>query len=331
MSVFSNIKLVYSKAFRLFLTLFLLSNVSISNAQTESERVNGELISADFPFQSRYVEVLGSKIHYVDEGEGEVVMFIHGNPTSSYLWRNVIPHISKSYRTIAIDLIGMGKSDKPDLDYTYLDHRRYVNAFIEALALEDITFVIHDWGSVIGMDYAMNHESNTKGVAFMEALLPPRFPAAEEPSAESIFGQFRGEGSGEKLVLDDNFFVEQMLPGAVIRTLSEEEMNIYREPYLDRDARKPTLLWPRELPMGGNPASTTVIITDIGQWMKTTEVPMLFFYAQGQSGTADYYVNNLNNIETYYIGVARHYLQEDHPESIGRAIHDWRRRIDYRN
>jgi len=297
-------------------------------AQPTASRINGESISADFPYESRYVEVLGSRMHYVDEGEGEVVVFIHGNPTSSYLWRNVIPHVAKSYRAIAIDLIGMGKSDKPDIDYTYLDHRKYVNAFIEKLNLQHITFVIHDWGSVLGFDYAMQHEDNVAGIAFMEALVPPSLPFASEPAPESPFGLMRTAGVGEKMILEDNYFVEQMIPGAVIRTLEPAEMEAYRAPYPDPASRKPTLMWPRELPMAGNPVVNQEIILNIGQWMKTTDIPMLYFYATGRDTTASYYVENLHNIETLFLGAGRHYLQEDHPESIGRAVHDWRRRLD---
>jgi haloalkane dehalogenase len=300
---------------------------AVARPEAAALRINGELISPDFPYASHFVEVLGSKMHYVDEGKGEVVLFIHGNPTSSYLWRNVIPHVAKGYRTIAIDLIGMGKSDKPDIAYTYLDHRRYLDGFIAALGLKNITFVGHDWGSVLATDYAMRHENNVKGVALMEALLPPVFPARAAPPPQRIFGQFRS-AEGERLIYDENYFVENMIPGAVVRTLSEAEMNVYREPYRERASRKPTLMWPRELPMGGEPAANAKIISNIGEWMKATHLPVLYFWTQGQGSTADYYVQNVHNIETVYLGVGRHYVQEDHPESIGRAVCDWRRRLD---
>ena len=310
-----------------FSTLLLLTLPLLSQAQpANTNRINGELISAEFPYESNFLEVLGSRMHYIDEGEGETVLFIHGNPTSSYLWRNVIPHVAKSYRAIAIDLIGMGKSDKPDIDYTYLDHRDYVFALIEALELENITFVIHDWGSVLGFDYAMQHSDNVAGIAFMEALVPPSLPFPAEPSPQSIFGQFRSE-AGDKLIYEDNYFVEQMIPGAVVRELREEEMNAYRQPYLEPASRKPTLLWPRELPMAGSPAANNEIILAIGDWMKVTSIPMLYFYGAGRDGTAEYYVENLRQVETHFAGRVQHYLQEDKPETIGRAIHDWRRRI----
>jgi haloalkane dehalogenase len=287
--------------------------------------VAGETISSEFPFDSRFVRVLGSRMHYVDEGQGAIVMLIHGNPTSSYLWRNVIPHIAKHNRVIAIDLIGMGRSDKPQIAYTYLDHRRYVDGFIDALGLKDITFVLHDWGSVLGTDYAMRHPGNVRGIALMEALLPPRFPAREAVPPQSVFGRLRA-AEGEKLIYEDNYFVETMIPGAVVRKLSEAEMNAYRQPYLEPASRKPTLQWPRELPMGGEPAVNATLISSIGEWLKTADLPVLFFWTQGQEPVADYYVRNLSHVETHYLGVGRHYVQEDHPESIGRAVADWRRR-----
>lgn len=289
-------------------------------------------ISAEFPFESKYVEVLGARIHYIEEGEGDPVLFIHGNPTSSYLWRNVIPYVAADHRAIAIDLIGMGKSDKPEIAYTYLDHRRYVDGFIEALGLTEITFVIHDWGTVLGFDYAMRNEEYVRAIAFLEPLLPPRFPIANEPSADSIFGQFRTAGVGERLIYEEHYFVEQMLPGGVIRQLTEEEMERYREPYREEGTRKPVLQWPRELPMGGVPAANAEIISAIGEWMRQTDMPMLYFWAKpGPNSTLDggaYYVENVPNIESVFLGVGGHYLQEDHPEKIGRSVDDWLRRIE---
>jgi haloalkane dehalogenase len=304
-------------------------------AAQQDNLINGEIISADFPYQSRYVEVLGSLMHYVDEGEGDPILFIHGNPTSSYLYRNIIPHVTDNYRAIAIDLIGMGKSDKPDIGYTYLDHRRYVNAFIEELGLENITFVIQDWGSVLGFDYAMNNEDNTKGLAFMEAIIPPASPAANEPATESMFGQFRAIGPGEELIMEQNMFVEQVLPGGMVRELTQEEHDYYRQPYLDPASRLPTLQWPRELAMGGTPAANVEVITNIGEWMQETDMPMLHFWARpgalNREATADYFVENVKNIQSVFLGAGRHYLQEDHPEMIGRSVNDWLRRMDKEN
>ena len=285
-------------------------------------------ISADFPYESRYVEVLGSRMHYVDEGRGDPVLFLHGNPTSSYLWRNVIPYVTSDHRAIAVDLIGMGKSDKPDLAYTYQDHKRYLDAFIEALDLRDITLVIHDWGSVLGFDYAVGHESNVVGIAFMEAIIPPSFPRTE-PMGGAL-GRFRTE-AGEALILDQNQFVEGILPGSVARGLTEEEMAYYRAPYTTRESRLPTLQWPRELPAAGEPARNVAVVNRVGSWMQETDIPMLFFWARpgalNNEAFASAMVERVRNIQTAFVGEGRHYIQEDQPEMIGRTLSDWRRRI----
>ena len=174
-------------------------------------------ISAAFPFESEYVDVLGSRMHYVEEGDGDPILFLHGNPTSSYLWRNVIPHVSPIGRCIAPDLIGMVKSDKPDLDYGFFDHFRYVDAFIEALGLRDITLVIHDWGSALGFHYARRHESNVKGIAFMEAIVWPVTWDEWPEQARQMFKAFRTPGVGEQMIMEQSMFVEAVLPGAVLR------------------------------------------------------------------------------------------------------------------
>jgi haloalkane dehalogenase len=226
----------------------------------------------------------------------------------------------------------MGKSDKPDLEYTYQDHKRYVDGLIAALDLRELTFVIHDWGTVLGFDYARQHEENVVGIAFMEALVPPRFPSPNEPAAESVFGRFRTPGVGEQMVLEENYFVERMLPGGVVRTLTDEEMARYREPYPTPDSRKPTLMWPRELPMGGRPARNVEVVTAIGEWMTRTDIPMLHIWGRQGPGATDAVaaemVRRVPRLQSTFVGTARHYLQEDHPELIGRAIADWRRRIE---
>lgn len=291
----------------------------------------GTEISADFPYESRYAAVLGSRMHYVDEGEGEPILFIHGNPTSSYLWRNVIPHVTDGYRAVAVDLIGMGKSDKPDLDYTYQDHKRYLDGFIEALELENVTFVVHDWGSTLGFHWAMEHEDEVAGIAFMEAIVPPAFPS-EEPIGPPL-AAYRTE-EGEELILEQNQFVERILPGAVVRDLTEEEMERYREPYPTPESRLPTLQWPRELPAAGEPARNAEVVRRIGRWMRETEVPMLYFWARpgaiNDESFAEAMVERVENIQVQFVGEGIHYIQEDRPEVIGRTLADWRRRIDGR-
>ena len=315
---------------KLFLLLLLSALPACAQAPAVPP-VSPQQISAAFPYESKYVDVLGSRMHYIDVGKGEPILFLHGNPTSSYLWRNVIPYVQDHYRAIAVDLIGMGKSDKPDIAYTYQDHKRYIEAFIAKLDLRDVTLVVHDWGSVLGFDYAMHHESNVRGIAFMEALVPPAFPAANPPAPDSTFGRFRTPGVGEKLVLEENVFVERNLPGGVIRILSKEEMDYYRAPYPTPASRKPTLVWPRELPMGGEPARNVQAISQIGEWMRTTKMPMLHLWARPGAlmpeRVANELVTRVKNLQSTFIGAARHYVQEDQPEAIGRTVADWRRRL----
>lgn len=314
----------FASACTILLTVLPLVAPATAAAQEPAQSA----IPAAFPYESRYIEVLGSRMHYIDEGEGDPILFIHGNPTSSYLWRNIIPFVTDGYRAIAVDLIGMGRSDQPDIDYTYQDHARYVNAFIEALELTDLTLVIHDWGSVLGFDYARSHEENVVGIAFMEAIIPPRYPSPN-PIGGAL-GRFRTP-EGEDLILQQNQFVEQILPGSVARGLTEEEMQHYRAPYPTPRSRRPTLQWPRELPAAGEPARNVEVVTAIGDWMQNTQIPMLHLWARpgalNPESVADALVERVPKLQSTFIGVGRHYVQEDQPEMIGRAIADWRRRI----
>lgn len=286
-----------------------------------------EAISADFPFASRYVEVPGSKMHYIDEGQGDPILFLHGNPTSAYLWRNIIPYVTDRGRAIAPDLIGMGRSDKPDLDYRFVDHARYVDAFIEKLGLRNITLVIHDWGSALGFYYAMRHEANVKGLAFMEAIIRP-FTWAEFPDASRrMFQGFRTPEVGWDLAVNKNYFVERVLPASVVRKLTDEEMAAYREPFRDPASRKPVWRWPNEIPIDGEPPDVHQIATEYSDWLTRTELPKLFFYAQpgalNREDTVAWCRDNLPNLTLVDIGPGSHFVQEDNPRAIGRALRDW--------
>lgn len=287
-------------------------------------------ISADFPFESRYIEVLGSTMHYVEEGEGDPILFLHGNPTSSYLWRNIIPHVSDQGRAIALDLIGMGKSDKPDIDYTFQDHIRYVEAFIRALDLKNITLVIHDWGSGIGLNYAAHNADNVVGIAMMEAMVAGAFPRDFLPAEGSFFYNLRHPEIGPRLIYDENFFVELALPGGVWRGLSEAEMEHYRAPYIERDARKPTYVWPQEVPFADGPARNAEAMESYMAWLTGSDVPVLLFYVSPGAiispATAETLAGSLRNIETRFLGPGSHFIQEDYPHQIGQGIADWRRR-----
>ena len=290
-------------------------------------------ISAEFPYESRYVTVLDSQMHYIDEGSGDVVLFIHGNPTSSYLWRNIIPHVSDDARVIAVDLIGMGKSDKPDIDYSYDDHYRYLTGFINELDLKNITLVIHDWGSGLGFNYAANNPENIKGIAFMEALLMPMPGYDAMPSSEiaETFQNFRTPGIGEELIMNQNVFIEQMLPGMITRELTEEEMDNYRQPYPTPESRKPIWKWPNEVPIGGEPKHTHNIVTSYNQWLQTTDTPMLMLYATpgalGNEMAVQWAESNISNLKTVHIGEGFHFIQEDNPDAIGKAISEWYQEI----
>ncbi len=286
-------------------------------------------ISAAFPFESKFIEVEGSNIHYVEEGTGDPILFLHGNPTSSYLWRNIIPYAAEVGRAIAPDLIGMGKSDKPDIEYRFFDHVRYIEGFIEQLGLQNITFVIHDWGSGIGFHYASRHEANTKGLAFMEAILPMQSWDAFPDGARELFKSFRTKDVGEDLLINKNVFVENVLPGSIVRTLTDEEMDRYREPYKEEAARKPVWRWPNELPIEGEPADVWEAAVAYHEWLQRTEVPKILFHATPGAITPAAAVasmkSTMKNFETVDIGAGVHFVQEDNPHKIGRELAQWYR------
>ncbi|QFT30165.1 Haloalkane dehalogenase [Labrenzia sp. THAF82] len=311
-----------------------------ANAQTASSRPTGSApygieIASDFPFAKKQLGIKGSHISYVDEGSGQPVVFLHGNPTSSYLWRNVIPYMPEGYRAIAPDLIGMGDSGKPDIDYGFADHAAYLDAFLTDLDLNDVVLVVHDWGSALGMRYARLHPERVSALVLMEAIVPPAMPAPSyEAMPEQIADFFRlmNSDEGARLVLQENFFVEVTLPEfGVIRKLGQEEMDHYREPFPTPDSRKPVLAWPRQVPIGGNPADVAKEVTLNGEWLFTTDIPKLLFYAEPGAITpkavAEYMALNASNLEVRFVGAGTHFLQEEHPHQIGQGIADWLRRL----
>ncbi len=318
---------------RLALAAWLLPAALVASAQ-EAPDPRAGVFSSDFPYESRYVEVEDQRLHYIDKGQGQIFVFLHGNPTSSYLWRNVMPYIEPIGRVVAVDNIGFGKSAKPDLDYTFQTHYRYIEAFIETLELEDIILVIHDWGSVLGLEYARSHPENVKGVVFMEAIIPPSFPMADLTQLggeEGMFAQFRTAEAGKELVITQNVFIEQILGnGTLTRSMSETEKNAYRAPFVDPATRFPIYVWPNELPIAGQPMRNVEVVNAVGAWLKTSETPKLLQYASPGAivppAAADWMANNYRNIETQFVGYGAHFIQEDNPESIGRGIVDWYRR-----
>ncbi len=319
-------------------------NVSQANeaqaneAQTNEAPANSSYkaaeFSTEFPYESKFIKVRGSKMHYIDEREGDTFLFLHGNPTSSYLWRNVMPHVKPHGRIVAVDNIGFGKSDKPDVDYTLQTHIEYTNAFIHELGLKNVILVVHDWGSALGLNYAATHSRNVKGVVMMEALIPPMFPADSVdifgPSA-GFFNQLRNPETGRELIINQNIFIEQMIGNASLtRSMPKEALDVYREPFLDASAREPIYVWPQELPIEGAPARNVMVVERYAHWLKKSRTPKLLQYVSPGAlvtpDRADWAAKNFRNIETQFVGYGTHFIQEDNPQAIGRGIVDWHRR-----
>ncbi|MCY4121398.1 MAG: haloalkane dehalogenase [Acidobacteria bacterium] len=285
------------------------------------------LISPAMPYESTFVEVEGSRIHYVEEGSGDPILFIHGNPTSCYLWRNVMPHLASDARCLALDLIGMGRSDKPALDYRLVDHARYVDGFIAALGLERLTLVLHDWGSALGFHYARRHEENVRGIAFMEAIVRPLTWDEWPRTVRGLFQQFRTPEIGWDLVVNRNAFVEQVLPGAVMRKLSDAEMARYREPFADPATRRPVWRWPNEIPVDGKPADVTALVREYSAWLGASSVSKLLLHARPgailRKDLVTWCRDHMRNLTAVDIGPGLHFVQEDRPHEIGGAIRAW--------
>ncbi len=278
-------------------------------------------ISALDTRERKRIDVLDSEMAYVDVGSGDSVVFLHGNPTSSYLWRNIISHLEGSARCLAPDLIGMGESGRPGGEYRLEQHQRYLDAWFEAMDLGDnVTLVIHDWGSVLGSFWAMRHAERIKAICFMEPIWREMFGFGSE-----LFEKFRTEGVGEELVLTNNVFVEQIL-GNVRGGLDEETLNRYRAPYLETgEGRRPTLTWPRELPLDGEPADTVRVCTEVGDWMASNELPKLFINSQPGAiivGPREEFIRSFKN-QTEVEVEGTHFVQEESPNAIGTALSEW--------
>ena len=232
-----------------------------------------EAISADFPFESRYASVEGVRLHHIDEGTGPPVLFLHGSPTWSYIWRNIIPHLSSRFRCVALDLVGMGMSEKPGVAYRFFDHARYVEGFIASLGLRGVTLVMHDWGSKVGLHYARQNESNVRAVALLGSMFMPIASWNDIPDDfRETLRAWRGD-AGWDLIVKGNVFFEKVLPGGVVRTLTDEELRRYRAPYLDEAARRVLWQWPRDIPIEGEPADTAAAMTAVNDWLAATRTP----------------------------------------------------------
>lgn len=290
------------------------------------------MISAKFPFEKKRKKILGHEMAYVEVGKGDPIVLLHGNPTSSYLWRNVLPHLQPLGRCIAPDLIGMGDSDKlPNSgpgSYRFVEHRRYLDALLEALNVrERVTLVIHDWGSALGFDWANRHRNAVKSIAYMEAIVRPQGWDHWDVMNMRPFLQALRSEAGEKMVLQENFFIEKIVPGAVLRALTPEEMNEYRRPFAEPgEGRRPTLTWPREIPIEGDPADTAAIVAAYAEWLASSDVPKLFMKAEpgallGSGVNLDTVRKWPAQSEVTVQGV--HFIQEDSPDEIGEAIANW--------
>lgn len=284
-----------------------------------------------------FCEVHGKKMAYVDVGDGKPVVFLHGNPTSSYIWRNVIPHVAPYARCIAPDLIGMGDSEKLEEGgadrYSFVEHRRFLDSFLESVdAAHEVVMVAQDWGGALAMDWARRHARDIRGIAYMETMVRTRTWDEMDPIVRATFEQLRSS-EGEEMVLRDNVFIEKLLPARILRELTEAEMNVYRRPYLRAgDDRLPTLTFPREIPIDGKPELVAQVVSDYSRWMAEADVPKLFINGEPGGvlvgGMRDL-CRTWNNQEEVTVR-GSHFLQEDSPHEIGIAIAEWLRKLPWR-
>ena len=281
-------------------------------------------------YTKKTARVKGYDMRYIEVGEGEPILFLHGNPTSSYLWRDIIPHCESLGRCIAPDLIGMGDSQKlspsgPD-SYRFIEHRDYLDALLEQLGVDDnVTLVLHDWGSALGFDWANRHRASMKGIVYMEAIVKTIKWEEWPRSMKPIFEGFRSP-AGDAMVLDNNVFIEQVLPASIIRKLSDEEMAEYRRPFLNPgEDRRPTLTWPRQIPIDGEPADVAAIVDSYSQWLSQSDLPKLFINAEPgailRGPARDFCRTWPNQSEVTVDGI--HFIQEDSADDIGQAIVKW--------
>ena len=290
------------------------------------------MISSDERYAKKFAEVNGSRMAYVEAGSGDPIIFLHGNPTSSYLWRNVMPHLEGLGRCIAPDLIGMGDSDKlpdsgPD-SYRLTDHIEYLGGLLDSLGVsQNVLFVAHDWGGPLAFDWLRSHAGAAKGVAYMETIVKPMSWDGWPDQARQLFQAFRSP-AGEEIVLEKNTFVERVLPGSILRDLGEAEMAVYRRPYTEPgESRRPTLTWPRQLPIDGEPAEVVDIVRANDAFMTASQMPKLLI--TGDPGAIllgplrDHCLALPNSSEVTVAG--NHFIQEDSPDEIGQAVADWMR------
>ena len=289
--------------------------------------MTSETISSQDEYPRQRINSRGIEIAYVDTGKGDPIVFLHGNPTSSYLWRNIIPHAASLGRCLAPDLMGMGESGgSPDGSYRFSDHSTLLDQWFEDMDLtSNITLVVHDWGSALGFHWAKRHPERVKGIIYMEAIVRPVTWEEWPDAARQVFQGFRSP-AGEDMVLEKNIFVERVLPGSIFRALSAAEMEIYRKPYQEvGESRRPTLTWPREIPIDGEPAYMVQLVDEYAEWLSNSQIPKLFVNAEPGAiltGPQREFCRTWpNQREVTVKGI--HFIQEDSPHEIGRAIADW--------
>ncbi|MGF7239340.1 MAG: haloalkane dehalogenase [Frankia sp.] len=275
------------------------------------------------------IRVLDSSIHYHDSGVGQPLVFLHGNPASSHLWRNVMPRVGGG-RLLAPDLIGMGQSGKPDIPYLFADHARYLDAWFDALDLDRVILVGHDWGGALAFDWAARHPDQLRGLAFMESIVKPMGWEDLSPQARDRFQTIRAPGAGEEMVLDRNLFLRQAFTGGVLTPVSSEDLGDYLAPYPTRDSRRPILAWARQMPLGGEPAELVTRIEAYDAWLaKSTDIPKLLLTFEGSptllidKELAEWCAANIAALETVPCGTAGHHAPEDRPEEIAAAVSAW--------
>lgn len=312
-----------------------MTHAQEATPSTTAPVVYDGLTFPELAYASRWIEVNGVRLHYIEGGDtgADPILFLHGIPTWSYIWRDVMPVVEPAGRVIALDFVGFGRSDRPDITYDMANQVTYLEGFIDALDLHNITFVIQDLGSAVGFAYASAHEDNVKGIVFMEAAVPPMFSPDFVPTG--TLAEFMANiqtilqpGIGEEMLLNQNAFIEQILPAQVMRPLTEAEMNAYRAPFPTPASRRPILdNGPRQF---ANP-TTMQLIASYSEWLTTTDIPMLHLYVTpgllNPEASVEWSRTNIRNIEQQNMGEGGHFFQEDHPAEIGAAIVDWSGRV----
>jgi haloalkane dehalogenase len=291
-------------------------------------------MATNFPntSHSHFVEVLGSKMHYIEDGSGDPILFLHGMPTSSYLWRNIIPYVAPLGRCIAVDLIGMGKSDKPDIAYTIEEHIKYIDKFIETMKFKRLTIIMHGWGSIIGFHYAMNHPAVCKGLVFYESYLRPYNNEDISLPYQEQVSLLQAQENNLDLIANGTYFVDKILPQGMMRPLTEEEMSHYREPFLQKGAGKPLRQYLQEMPRGNGEGSVDKLIAAYSKKLTQSNMPKLMLYSLPgfitTMASAIWAKENFPNLEIVEIGEELHFAQESNPSLMGETISVWLQGIE---